>query len=218
MFADIPCEDEEYSFRVDFDYYAKECWFNMRDSDGTGFTGINSPKFSLVRTAAEATFALDQPTDSITTSAIPSSTGSSDASLTASSGSDATTDANTSGSTNNGSDSGGLTTGAKAGIGVGVSLGVLGIAALIGAFFIVRRKKKNASPPPPSHDGPAPFGRQELHADSEGYKQPDYQVQEYYGAEGYKGVVDNQAPPSELAGTNARYELEDTRRTHEVQG
>lgn len=223
VFSDIPCADEEYSFRVDFDYYAKECWFNMRDSERTGFTGINSGKFSLARTAAEATFGLDQPTESITTSSIPSRTGSADtASLTQSSGTDATTDADgseaTIDSSNNDSGPGGLSTGAKAGIGVGVSLGVIGIAALIGAFFLVQRRKKSTAASPPSHDDDAPLGKQELHGQSADYKQHGYQTQEYYGGEGYKEVSHSQIPPSEMGGSNARYELQDTRRTHEMQG
>lgn len=217
VFPDVSCADGEYSFRVDFDYYASRCWFNMRDSDqeNPSFEGLNSPGFELSRTAADATFGPGQPTASITTSSIPSSTEPPESSSTADTNASESTAANPSSSPNGDSGSS-LSTGAKAGIGVGVALGVLGIAALIGAFWMLRRKKASGGPPS-LHGDDAPPGRQELHAELGGYKQPEHQMQEYYEADGVKHEK-QQEPPSELTGSTAQYEVEGTRRMHELQG
>lgn len=211
VFEDVPCADQEYSFRVDFDYYSSSCWFNMRDNDGSGDVETNSPEFELSQTPADATFGPAQPVASVTTSLAPSSTESSEPTSTAGSDvSESTTaaaspspDPENADSDNSGSDNpdSSLSTGAKAGIGVGISLGVIGLAALGGAFWLVKRKRGG------SRDAPhSPGDRQELYAEPAGYKQPGYQMQEYYGGEGFKSG--SNGPPSELADTRRpQYEL-----------
>ena len=211
VFEDVPCADKEYSFRVDFDYYSSSCWFNMRDNDGSEDVVANSLEFELSQTPADATFGPGEPVASATTSLAPSSTESSEPTSTVSSdASESTTaapspspDSENSGSDNSGSDSAdsGLSTGAKAGIGVGISLGVIGLAALGGAFWLVKRKRGGSGDAPHS-----PGERQELYVEPAGYKQPGYQMQEYYGGEGFKSGSDG--PPSELADTRRpQYEL-----------
>lgn len=97
----------------------------------------------------------------------PSSTSSPTSSATSTSSTTSST-ASPSPTPSNTASSGGLSTGAKAGIGIGVALGVLGIGALILAFFLVKRhrnKRLSKDPAPTELSG---------YSDSPGIGKPAY--------------------------------------------
>lgn len=124
---------------IDFHTTSDYCWFNIRDD------GANSVRFSISE---------DQRSKTIlgVSSAAPTSTQSSTSSVATNGGT--TTTPAVSSSSAAASSPGGLSTGAKAGLGFGISLGVLGLAALVGVFYLPKKRKGQTHQTPPAEKAP----------------------------------------------------------------
>lgn len=168
---DAPPYNGEALVEIDFTASTGNCWFNLKSNEHPTYGGHNSGGFTVLKESrpTPSTFGLDTATSTATSSTASSTSSTSTATTTTESSSTTTaertgevtldslpksTSVTSSTSTtktgephpvkttdSSAASDGGLSPGAKAGVGVGVAFGVIGLAALIFAFWFVRRRR-----------------------------------------------------------------------------